>query len=122
MNTQTNSPTDSSTCQMRARSRYSKPCSPNQFEAAPSSTPWMPRNEPISVPNTTTASAPSSAKASLPWCLGSRRAIIGARKMPAATNDVATQKSASWTCQVRIRLYGKTTARSKPKKLSISAR
>ena len=36
--------------------------------------------------------------------LGSRRAIIGARKIPAATNDVATQKSASWTCQVRARL------------------
>ena len=66
----------------------------------------MPRNEPISVPKTTTARAPSSAKASLPWCLGSRRAIIGARKMPAATNDVATQNRASWTCQVRIRLYG----------------
>ena len=104
MKTQTNRPTESSTCQIRARSRYSKPWSPNQFEAAPSSTPWMPRNEPISVPNTTTASAPSSAKASLPWCFGSRRAIIGARKMPAATNDVATQNSASWTCQVRIRL------------------
>ena len=28
--------------------------------------------------------------------------------MPAATNEVATQNSASWTCQVRIRLYGKT--------------
>ena len=42
MNTQTNRPTDSSTCQIRARSRYSKPWSPNQFEAAPSSTPWMP--------------------------------------------------------------------------------
>ena len=26
--------------------------------------------------------------------------------MPAATNEVATQKSASWTCQVRIRLNG----------------
>ena len=64
----------------------------------------MPRNEPISVPNTTTASAPSSANASLPWPLGSRRAIIGARKIPAATNDVATQNSASCTCQVRIRL------------------
>ena len=64
----------------------------------------MPRNDPISVPNTTTASAPSRAKASLPWCCGSRPAIIGARKMPAATNDVATQKIASCTCQVRIRL------------------
>ena len=74
------------------------------------------------MPNTTTASAPSSANASLPWCLGSRRAIIGARKMPAATNEVATQKIASWTCQVRIRLYGKTAARSKPKKVPISAR
>ena len=69
------------------------------------------------MPKTTTASAPSSAKANLPWCLGSRRAIIGARKMPAATNDVATQNSASWTCHVRIRLYGNTCARSKPKKL-----
>jgi hypothetical protein len=74
------------------------------------------------VPNTTTASAPSSANASLPWCLGSRLAIIGARKIPAATNDVATQNSASWTCQVRMRLYGKTCAMSTPKKLSISAR
>ena len=104
MTTQITSPIESSTCQSRARSRYSKPCSPNQFDAAPSSTPWMPRNEPISVPNTTTASAPSSANASLPWCLGSRRAIIGARKMPAATNEVATQKIASCTCHVRIRL------------------
>ena len=43
MNTQTNSPIDSRTCQSRARSRYSKPCRPNQFDAAPSSTPWMPR-------------------------------------------------------------------------------
>ena len=102
---------------MRARSRYSKPCRPNQFEAAPSSTPWMPRKDPISVPNTTTASAPSSANASLPWPRGSRRAIIGARKIPAATNDVATQKIASCTCQVRIRLYGKTCAMSTPKKL-----
>ena len=34
-------------------------------------------------------------------------AIIGARKMPAATNEVATQKIASCTCQVRMRLYGK---------------
>ena len=66
MNTHTNRPTVSRTCQTRARSRYSKPWRPNQFEAAPSSTPWMPRNEPISVPKTTTASAPSSAKASLP--------------------------------------------------------
>ena len=74
------------------------------------------------MPNTTTASAPSSANASVPWPLGSRRAIIGARKMPAATNDVATQKIASCTCQVRIRLYGNAWARSKPKKLSISAR
>ena len=74
------------------------------------------------MPNTTTASAPSSANASLPWPLGSRRAIIGAKKMPAATNEVATQKIASCTCQVRIRLYGNACARSKPKKLSISAR
>ena len=42
-----------------------------------------------------------------PGACGSRRAIIGARKIPAATNEVATQKIASWTCQVRIRLYGK---------------
>ena len=76
----------------------------------------------MSVPNTTTASAPSRAKASFPWCLGSRLAIMGARKIPAATNDVATQNSANCTCQVRIRLYGKISARSKPKKLSISAR
>ena len=41
MNTQTNRPTDSRTCQSRARSRYSKPCSPNQFDAAFSSTPWI---------------------------------------------------------------------------------
>ena len=74
------------------------------------------------MPNTTTASAPSSAKASAPCPRGSRRAIIGARKIPAATNDVATQKIASWTCQVRIRLYGNHCARSMPKKLSISAR
>ena len=39
-----------------------------------------------------------------PGARGSRPAIIGARKMPAATNEVATQKIASWTCQVRIRL------------------
>ena len=104
MKTHTNNPTDSRTCQSRARSRYSKPWSPNQFEAASFNTPWTPRYEPISVPNTTTANAPSSANASLPWCRGSRRAIIGARKIPAATNEVATQNSASWTCQVRIRL------------------
>ena len=82
----------------------------------------MPRNDPISVPKTTTASAPSSANASVPWCLGSRRAIIGARKIPAATNDVATQNSASCTCHVRIRLYGKTVARSIPKNVASSAR
>ena len=33
MNTQKTSPTESRICQSRARSRYSKPCSPNQFEA-----------------------------------------------------------------------------------------
>ena len=82
----------------------------------------MSRKEPISVPKTTTASAPSSPSASLPWCFGSRLAIIGARKIPAATNEVATQKIASCTCQVRIRLYGKTRARSIPKKLEMSAR
>ena len=74
------------------------------------------------MPNTTTASAPSRAKASLPCPFGSRRAIIGARKMPAATNDVATQKIASCTCHVRIRLNGNAAARSRPKKLSSSAR
>ena len=74
------------------------------------------------MPKTTTASAPRRAKASLPWWRGSRLAIIGARKMPAATNDVATQKIASCTCQVRMRLYGKTLARSNPKKPPISAR
>ena len=84
--------------------------------------PWSATYEPISVPKTTTASAPSRPKASLSWWRGSRRAIIGARKMPAATNEVATQKIASWTCQVRIRLYGNQRARSKPKKLSMSAR
>ena len=42
-----------------------------------------------------------------PGARGSRPAIIGARKMPAARNEVATQNSASCTCQVRARLYGK---------------
>ena len=40
----------------------------------------------------------------LPWPRGSRPAIIGARKMPAARNEVETQKIASCTCQVRPRL------------------
>jgi hypothetical protein len=53
--------------------------------------------------------------------LGSRRAIIGARRIPAATNDVATQNSASWICDVRMRLYGKTEARPTPKKSVSSA-
>ena len=66
----------------------------------------MPRNDPISVPKTTIASAPSSANASLPCPRGSRRAIIGARKIPAATNDVATQNSASCTCQVAHQVVG----------------
>jgi hypothetical protein len=47
---------------------------------------------------------------------------MGARKIPAATNDVATQKIASCTCQVRIGLNGNAEARSMPKKLSSSAR
>ena len=42
---------------------------------------------------TTTASAPSSMKASLPWPRGSRRAIIGARKIPAATNRWRPRRS-----------------------------
>ena len=43
-------------------------------------------------------------EASQPWPRGSRPAIIGARKIPAARNDVATKKIASCTCQVRVRL------------------
>ena len=82
----------------------------------------MERYEPISVPKTTTASAASSPMASFAWCFGSRLAIIGARKIPAATNEVATQKIASCTCHSRIRLYGKTRARLKPKKSVMSAR
>jgi hypothetical protein len=54
--------------------------------------------------------------------LGSRRAIIGARKIPAATYDVATKKIASWTCHVRTRWNGNQAARSIPKKLAMSAR
>ena len=30
--------------------------------------------------------------------------------MPAAANDVDTQSRASWTCQVRMRLYGSADA------------
>jgi hypothetical protein len=83
---------------------------------------WMPKNSPIMLPNTTTATAPSSPKASMCCPRGSRPAIIGARKIPAARKEVAVQKIASCTCQVLTRLYGRTRARSIPKKLARSAR
>ena len=91
----------SSTCQKRPRSRYSKPWSP---KIEPWNQLWMSANSPIRLPKTTTASAPSRTNASLLWPRGSRPAIIGARKMPAATNEVETKKIASCTCQVRTRL------------------
>ena len=91
----------SSTCQKRPRSRYSKPWSP---KIEPLNQSWMSANSPIRLPKTTTASAPSREKASFRWPFGSRPAIIGARKIPAATNEVETKKIASCTCQVRTRL------------------
>ena len=103
MNTHTNRPIDSRTCQIRARSRYSKPCSPNQFDAAPSSTPWMPRNDPISVPNTTTASAPEQREGELALmlrlALGDHRREEDARPprttSPPRTARVGRARSAS---------------------------
>ncbi len=51
-----------------------------------------------------------------------RAAIIGVRKMPAARNDVTTQKIESCTCHVRTMLNGKKRSLSIPKKPPISAR
>jgi hypothetical protein len=47
------------------------------------------------LPKTTTASAPSSTADNTPWPRGSRRAIRGAKKMPAARYAVATTKIAN---------------------------
>jgi len=47
------------------------------------------------LPKTTIARAPSSPKARRRWPRGSLPAIIGARKIPAAKKEVATQKIAS---------------------------
>ena len=116
--TQTKRPTVSRICQSRARSRYSNPCSPNQLRDCGVLQHAVDRE----VGADQRAEDDDRERAEqhegeLALALGSRRAIIGARKMPAATNEVATQKIASCTCQVRIRLYGNTCARSKPKKL-----
>ena len=68
------------------------------------SQPKTPIHSPTMLPTTTRTSAPSSAYASHCWPRGSRPAIMGARKMPAARNAVDTQKMDNWTCQVRVRL------------------
>ena len=101
--TQKKRPIESSTCQKRPRSRYSKPWLPNQAHRSPVR-PKIPAHSPMRLPKTTMARAPSSPKARRRWPCGSLPAIIGARKMPAARKEVATQKMASCTCQVRMRL------------------
>lgn len=95
-------PITSSTCQKRPRSRYSNPWIPKIEPSSPNQ-PWTPPNSPIRLPKTTIASATSCPYASQCWRLASRPVIIGARKIPAARNDVETKKIASCTWKVRAR-------------------
>src|SRR3954464_14305860 len=121
MITQKNKPTISKLCQKRPRSRYSNPWAPNHDQPR-----WIqpctPAYSPARLPKTTSAHAPNSEYDSQFCRRGSLPVIMGARKIPAAKNDVETQKMASCKCHIRAMLKGRTRARSKPKKFAISAR
>ena len=97
------SPTASSSCQKRPRSRYSEPWWPNQNQRLPRRS-LMPSHSPPRLPKTTTARAASSARTPARCPRGSAPPTIGARKRPPATQAVAIQKMASWRWKVRSRL------------------
>ena len=109
MNTQTNSPTESSTCQSRARSRYSKPCSPNQFDARVLEHAVDRRGTSRSACRTRRRPARRAARRRACPDASARAGRSSARgRCPRRRTTSTTQNSASCTCQVRIRLYGKT--------------
>jgi hypothetical protein len=113
-------PTVSRICHRRGRSRYSH-CWPNTGLFLAQETPWIDKASLVRLPTTTTTRAPSSPKESQCCLRGSRPAMNGAKKMPAARNAAAVQNRDSWRCQVRARLKGSSFARSMPKKLARSA-
>ena len=61
----------------------------------------MPNHWPVSEPPTTTSSAPNSTFTPSRWKRGSWPETAGAMNSPVASHEVAIQKMASCTCQVR---------------------